>query len=135
MIQESRRGWLSAVCAVAAIFGPAVSAAPETTADAVHPESWPEARSRGLVEPATEARIDKLLARMSLEDKVGQIIQTDISAVVPEDLARYPLGSILAGGNGGPDGDDRATPRQWLELSRRFHAASLAARAGRGSTA
>jgi beta-glucosidase len=79
------------VCAVAAIFGPAVSAAPETMAAAcVHPRVWPEARSRGLVDAATEARIDGLLARMSLEEKVGQIIQTDISAVVPEDLARYP---------------------------------------------
>ena len=85
---------------------------------------------RGLVEPDTEARIGKLLEGMSLEDKVGQIIQTDISAVVPEDLARYPLGSILAGGNGGPNGDDRATPQQWLELSRRFHAAALAPRPG-----
>src|SRR4026207_1206725 len=68
---------------------------------------------------------------MSLEQKVGQIIQTDIGAVVPEDLARYPLGSILAGGNGGPNGDDRATPLEWLELSRRFHAAALAPRPGR----
>jgi beta-glucosidase len=75
------------------------------------PRLWPQAHSRGLVDPDTEARIGKLLAGMSLEDKVGQIIQTDISAVVPEDLARYPLGSILAGGNGGPNGDDRATPQ------------------------
>jgi hypothetical protein len=28
---------------------------------------------------------------MSLEEKVGQIIQTDIGVVAPEDLARYPL--------------------------------------------
>ena len=76
----------------------------------VHPQSWPQAHSRGLVDAATEARIDELLARMSLEEKVGQIIQTDISAIVPEDLRRYPLGSILAGGGGGPNGDDRATP-------------------------
>ena len=66
----------------------------------MNPEQWPQARSRGLVDAATEARIGELLAKMSLEQKVGQIIQTDISAVVPEDLTRYPLGSILAGGNG-----------------------------------
>jgi len=115
---------------LAAFLLSAASAAAMAVDADVHPEMWPQAHSPGLVEPDTEARIDKLIARMSLEDKVGQIIQTDISAVVPEDLARYPLGSILAGGNGGPDGDDRATPRQWLELSRRFHAASLAARPG-----
>ena len=131
MIKDSRRRWLSAAWASAAIFGSAVSAAPVTSADGVHPADWPQAHSRGLVDAATEARIDELLAKMSLEEKVGQIIQTDIGAVVPEDLARYPLGSILAGGNGGPNGDDRATPREWLELSRRFHAAALAARPGR----
>ena len=116
--------------ALAAILLSAASAAGMAADASVHPELWPQAHSPGLVEPDTEARIGKLLARMSLEDKVGQIIQTDISAVVPEDLARYPLGSILAGGNGGPNGDDRATPQQWLELSRRFHAAALAPRPG-----
>ena len=128
MIKEA--AWLNAVSASAAIFGLGLNA-PAVAQDAgVHPGNWPQVRSRGLVDAATEARIDGLLAKMSLEEKVGQIIQTDISAVVPEDLARYPLGSILAGGNGGPNGNDRATPREWLELSRRFHAAALAARPG-----
>jgi beta-glucosidase len=115
------------------VFALAASAAPlisADSADAVHPQEWPWAHSRGLVDAATEARIDELLAKMSLEEKVGQIIQTDIGVVVPEDLARYPLGSILAGGNGGPNGDDRAPPLEWLELSRRFHAAARAPRPG-----
>ncbi len=131
MIKESRRLWLSAVWASAAIFGSAIGAPPVILADEVHPQSWPQAHSRGLVDAATEARIDGLLAKMSLEEKVGQIIQTDIGVVAPEDLARYPLGSVLAGGNGGPDGNDRATAPEWLELSRRFHAAALASRPGR----
>ena len=128
MIEESRRGWLGVVRASAAILLSAVNAAGLAADAAVHPGEWPEVQSRGLVDAATEARIDGLLARMSLEEKVGQIIQTDIGAVVPEDLARYPLGSILAGGNGGPGGNDRATPAEWLELSRRFHAAALTSR-------
>ena len=111
-------------------FALAATAAAAISADAVHPAAWPEAHSRGLVDAATEVRIDGLLAKMSLEEKVGQIIQTDISAVAPEDLARYPLGSILAGGNGGPGGNDRASPLEWLELSRRFHEAALAPRPG-----
>ncbi len=131
MTKQNTHTWLSAVWACAAIFGSAMSAAPMALADVVHTKGWPQAQSRGLVDAATEARIDELLAKMSLEEKVGQIIQTDISAVVPEDLARYPLGSILAGGNGGPDGNDRATPLEWLELSRRFHAAASASRPGR----
>jgi len=119
-----------AACGCALWLGCLAAAAPPPANGSVHPDLWPQAHSRGLVDGATEARIDDLLRRMSLEDKVGQIIQTDISAIVPEDLARYPLGSILAGGNGGPKGDDRATPLEWLELSRRFHLAAVEPRAG-----
>lgn len=96
----------------------------------VHPERWPAARSRGLVDPDTEQRITALLAVMSLEEKVGQLIQTDISAVEPEDLRKYPLGSVLAGGDSGPGGDERASPGKWLALAREFRAVSTESRAG-----
>lgn len=96
----------------------------------VHPEAWPQARSAGLINKATEARISALLARMSLEEKVGQVIQTDIGSITPEDLRRYPLGSILAGGGSGPKGDERASADAWLELSRSFHAVAIEPRAG-----
>ena len=96
----------------------------------VHTDMWPQARSRGLVNKADEARIDKLLARMSVEEKVGQVIQTDIGSIKPEDLRRYPLGSILAGGGSGPNGDDRASADVWLQLARQFRAVSVEARPG-----
>ena len=93
----------------------------------VHPQWWPQAASHGLIDRATEAKISDLLSRMSLEEKVAQVIQTDITAVTPQDLYRYPLGSILAGGDS--HGKDR-TPAAWLELSREFHAVAATARAG-----
>ena len=130
MIHESFLRRLGAVCACAALTGGAASAAPQTAADAVNPQNWPQAHSRGLVDAATEARIDQLLAGLSLEEKVGQIIQTDISSVVPEDLRRYPLGSILAGGGSGPNGDDRASPDAWLKWSRSLRAVALEQRPG-----
>ncbi|MEA1675043.1 exo 1,3/1,4-beta-D-glucan glucohydrolase [Nitrospirillum sp. BR 11163] len=96
-----------------------------------HPELWPAAKSRGLVDAKTEAYVTGLMARMSLEDKVGQMIQADISTVTPVDLANYPLGSILAGGDSAPaGGDDRAGPDKWVETARAFRAASLAERPG-----
>src|SRR5882672_8805501 len=58
-------------CACAGFLALGASAA--TPAAAVHPQLWPEARSRGLIDAATEARIGELLARMSVEEKVGQI--------------------------------------------------------------
>jgi beta-glucosidase len=99
-------------------------------APVVHPQQWPAARSVGLVDPGTETRITELLKQMSLEEHVGQVIQTDIGAVTPEDLRRYPLGSILAGGDSGPHGDERAVPAVWAALAREFRAVSVEHRAG-----
>jgi len=79
---------------------------PEAKAD---PSVWPAAHSpAAITDRQTEAAIDRLIARMTVEQKVGQTIQADISAITPAELARYPLGSILAGGNSGPFGNERA---------------------------
>jgi beta-glucosidase len=99
---------------------------------AANPALWPRADSpAAITDPATEARISALIARMSIEQKVGQTIQADISAIAPADLDRYPLGSILAGGNSGPNGNERSTPAQWRDLVRSFREASLRPGEGR----
>jgi beta-glucosidase len=91
---------------------------------------WPAVADAGLVDAAVEARITALMARMSLEEKVGQTIQADIASIQPEDLRRYPLGSVLAGGNSGPGGNDRAPREAWLALAQAFHEVSTEARPG-----
>ena len=97
-----------------------------------HPALWPQARSRGLVDAPTEARVSELLTRMSLEEKVGQMIQADIASIRPEDLRETPLGSILAGGNSPPldSSDARALPPAWVATARAFRAVSLEQRPG-----
>lgn len=62
---------------------------------------------------------------MTLEQKVGQLIQADIGSITPEDLRRYPLGAILNGGNSGPGGDDRAPPEAWLAAADAYYEAAL----------
>lgn len=107
--------------------GPAL-ADPSATA---HPALWPAAHSPATItDPATERRIDRILARLTLEQKVGQVIQGDISAISPADLARYPLGSILAGGNSGPFGDEGADAAKWDRMVTGYLAASRKAGAG-----
>src|SRR5437667_6207410 len=83
---------------------------PETVA---HPALWPQARSVGLVDQKTESFVTELISRMSLEEKVGQMIQADMASITPEDLRSYPLGSILAGGNTPPlSGNDRDSAQE-----------------------
>ncbi|MDI7775348.1 exo 1,3/1,4-beta-D-glucan glucohydrolase [Asticcacaulis sp. EMRT-3] len=79
--------------------------------------AWPKLAPVGIVDPVTEARITKIMAQMTLEEKVGQTIQADINFITPKDLSEYPIGSILAGGNSSPGGNERATPDQWLQLA------------------
>ncbi|KTE03223.1 1,4-beta-D-glucan glucohydrolase [Sphingopyxis sp. H038] len=97
-----------------------------TEAAKVHPELWPAAKSpAAITDPKTEARIDALMKKMTIEQKVGQLIQGDISTITPKDLETYPLGSILAGGNSGPNGNERSTAADWAKLVGEFRAVSL----------
>lgn len=90
------------------------------------PAKWPSAASEGLIDPATEKRVADLLAGMTLEQKVGQMIQGDIASVKPEDLRKYPLGSILAGGNSPPlSGNDRSPQTDWVATARAFRAVAM----------
>ncbi|MBT0670774.1 glycoside hydrolase family 3 C-terminal domain-containing protein [Novosphingobium profundi] len=96
-----------------------------------HPERWPRAHSVGLVDPETEAKITALMARMSLREKVGQMIQGSIASVKPEDLRRYPLGSVLGGGNDPPlSGNDRGPVGDWIATADAYRAVSLEERPG-----
>jgi beta-glucosidase len=43
-------------------------------APTIHPERWPVARSPVRRDPVTERRITQMLARMSVDEKVGQTL-------------------------------------------------------------
>jgi beta-glucosidase len=92
----------------------------------VHPTEWPRPAPALPADPRLEARIGALLARMTPAQKVGQLIQADIGSITPDDLAHYPLGSVLNGANVAPGDDKLASPREWLKLADRFYAASTA---------
>jgi beta-glucosidase len=90
----------------------------------VHPADWPALPRPLAANPDVEKFVQQLLDAMTLEEKVGQLIQADIDSIKPADLAQYPLGSILSGGNGAPQRDVHATGAQWLELTDAFFRAS-----------
>ncbi|MBC7989302.1 MAG: exo 1,3/1,4-beta-D-glucan glucohydrolase [Luteimonas sp.] len=106
-------------------------AAPKAAAGVAHPELWPKSASPDFKDAETEAFVGELLAKMSLEEKVGQMIQGDTSSVRPEDLRKYPLGSILSGGNSPPLGaPDRSPVGPWIDTARAYRAVSLEQREG-----
>jgi beta-glucosidase len=90
----------------------------------VHPADWPQLRSAIPAQPDVEKLVQQLLKSLTLEEKVGQLIQADIDSIKPEDLAQYPLGSILAGGGAAPGRNVRSAADAWLNLTEAFFQAS-----------
>lgn len=77
-----------------------------------------------------EAAAAELLKTLTLEQKVGQMIQGEISQVTPEDLRRYGLGSVLNGGGSFPDGNKNASIDDWLRVADDYYRASIDTRGG-----
>ncbi|MDP4197449.1 MAG: hypothetical protein Q8940_20550, partial [Bacteroidota bacterium] len=47
-----------------------------------------------------ELSTEELLSKMTLDEKIGQMLQVDSDALdTPEDIKTYCIGSILSGGN------------------------------------
>jgi beta-glucosidase len=103
----------------------AVTAQPNAGKGVANPSLWPVVKHPVAVNPAIEARIKDLLSRMSVEQKVGQVIQADLGSVTPEDVYKYHLGSVLNGGNSAPGGKQWAPPAEWLADADRFYDASV----------
>ena len=65
--------------------------------------------------------VNNLMKTMSIEEKVGQVIQADLDFIEPSDLRDYPIGSVLNGGNTSPRGKLRASPAEWKSLAQEFY--------------
>lgn len=131
MKNSNRSAFTARMAAMTAALCVATSAiTADGAAPVIHAQLWPEAHSRGLGRESTEARVSELLAQLSLEEKVGQVVQADISHITPADLRRYPLGSILGGGGAGVVDGKRISAAQWLALAREYRAVAVEQRPG-----
>ena len=90
------------------------------------PARWPVLEASTPPDPRIEAFVEDLRNKMTVEEKVGQLIQADIASITPDDLRTYHLGSVLAGGNAAPGGDVRASAQRWLDLTDEFYRSSVA---------
>ena len=116
---------VAAIAAVVAAIAAQPPGAPAAVSAPMNPALWPAPASPFKPDAALERRVTELMARMTLEEKVGQVIQPDINSVTPEDMRKYHFGSILAGGNSSPDKDEFAAPERWLALADAFYNASV----------
>ena len=95
-------------------------------------DDWPRIRSQVAQDPEAEVFIADIVSRMTLEEKVGQMIQPDLREVTPDEVTEYKLGSILNGGGAFPGNNKYATAVEWAETAETFYQASGHAFKGRG---
>ncbi|MGP3949468.1 glycoside hydrolase family 3 protein [Streptomyces sp. 7N604] len=70
-----------------------------------------------------QERVEDLLGRMSLDEKIGQMTQAERNAVTAADLTDYRLGSLLSGGGSAPSPN---TATAWADMYDDFQRASMA---------
>ncbi len=73
-----------------------------------------------------DRRADSLLARMTLDEKIGQMVQVDLLALKDKtDLARLSIGSVLSGGSSDPAD---VTAKGWADTYDELQRAALLGR-------
>ena len=68
--------------------------------------------------------IESIINKMTLEQKVGQIIMPDIDEVTPTEAKKYQLGTFLNGGGKFPNKNKNSSVDDWKKLSKEFYDAS-----------
>lgn len=86
---------------------------------------WPRVASPYAGDAAIEARLDDILARMSTEEKVGQIIMAEIKSIAPRDIKKYHIGGVLNGGGSFPTADRNSPVAAWVAAANAFYDASM----------
>ena len=72
-----------------------------------------------------EARVEDLLQRMTLDEKIGQMTQVEKNSIRPGDIKKYYIGSILSGGGGSPATN---SPQDWYAMVQGFQEEALSTR-------
>ena len=80
--------------------------------------------SEKIEEDPVELRIQEIMKDLTLEQKVGQMVQGEIKWVKPSDVTKYHLGSILNGGGSFPNKNKNSTMQDWLSLADDYYLAS-----------
>ena len=86
---------------------------------------WPRLQSPIPLDDVTEKKITLLLENMSLEEKVGQMLQPELRHVTPADVKEFHVGSILNGGGTFPGGDKYSSAADWVTVIDSYYQASM----------
>ena len=122
----------SSLIAAAALLHAGATAANAAAAPAPSLQSeapltdWPRIKSAVASDARLEAQVKKIVAGMTLRQKIGQMTQPEIKTVTPDQVREFYIGSVLNGGGSWPNGNKYATPAEWVALADKYYDASMA---------
>ena len=88
-----------------------------------------QAQSKQKTFTAFDAQAKAMVAKMTLDEKVGQMCQPDQAFLkAPTDISKYFLGSLLSGGGSGPKNKADYTLQGWTAMVEAFQQESLKTR-------
>ena len=70
---------------------------------------------------ADQEKLMNLVSKMTLEQKVGQIVQPDLDFITPAEMREYQIGTVLNGGNTSPNKNQYASADEWKAVSKEFY--------------
>ena len=97
-----------------------------------HFSDWPSVSSMIKADSDIESQVSNILDQMTLEEKVGQMIQPNLDQVTPAEAKEYKLGSLLNGGGSWPNGNKRSSAGDWAATADSYWTAVDEAYDGRG---
>ncbi len=93
-----------------------------------YPAALPSGASEAIYKDSSqtvEARVEDLLSRMTLDEKIGQMTQAENNSIKPEDVSKYYIGSVLTGGDGVSQDNTLA---DWTQVVKGYQDAALQTR-------
>ncbi len=76
---------------------------------------------------STEQRVADLLGRMTLQEKIGQMLQVERLAATPAQVGQHFIGSVLSGGGSVPSPN---TKEAWAAMTNGYQTAAVGTRLG-----
>jgi beta-glucosidase len=86
---------------------------------------WPRIVSPIRKNAAQEAKVRRIVAAMTLAQKIGQMTQAEIKSATPGQAREFYLGSVLDGGGSWPGMHKDAKAGEWAALGDRYYQASM----------
>lgn len=123
--------FLASLVAASLGVGSAPASSNQQTTLSYYPD-WPDIRNTLQKNPQQEVRITEILGKMTLREKIGQMIQPDLREITPQEVKEYKIGSILNGGGSWPGNNKYSSANDWAQEAERFYQAAEQAYAGRG---